>query len=108
MELLCIQTHSKGVVIAGNTYPFIQDSDNSPYACGCKKDCVDVGVKGSPFVCADTGEGVPFGTTGVCYVCEKKFITSDIWWIRKILFATIATEEEVERLKQEKELTKTI
>ncbi len=78
MELLCIETHPKKVVIAGLTYPFISDK----MSCGCR-DCFDVGIKYNytkPFV--------------ICTTCGGSYIADDIWWLRKTRFVEIATKEE--------------
>lgn len=88
MELLCIQTHSQGAVIAGNTYTLI--SDKPP--CGCKN-VINVGVL-SRFQKGQLME---------CSANHEIFIGDGFWWISKDLFAPIASEEELTSLEKEKE-----
>jgi len=87
MELLCIQTHSRGVVVAGNTYPLIQETKNP--CCGYK--VVDVGIRSDTSWC-------------LCSLCGKPYESGPIWWIGRRLFAQIATEDEVKEAEQAKEL----
>lgn len=81
-ELLCIQTHSKGVVKAGNTYTLIS---RQPH-CNCMS-IVDVGIKSlvSTFRC------VKCGKTGNC---------NGIFWLGSVLFAEIGEVDELEQYKQ--------
>lgn len=84
MELLCIQTHSQGVVIAGEVYPLISEI-KSP--CECDKTLVNVGISSK----YDTSE---------CTICKKVWVSDDIFWINKKLFAQIATEDEVKQSQE--------
>lgn len=104
MELLCIQTHSKSVVIAGNTYPLINDKK----PCGCKG-VVDVGVKVSNEVnIYENGVLIGEGKVGIgdeiyCTYCDKPYDFDGVWWISKDLFAPIATSEEMTLHETEKQ-----
>lgn len=93
MELLCIQTHSQGAVIAGNVYPLISDK------CPCQCEAYDVGIPIS--------KSPDYRGTGakICAACGITFKEDGIWWMAKILFATIATQEEMESLNKQEVIT---
>jgi len=94
-ELLCIQTHSQGAVVAGQVYPLIKQGK----PCGC--DCVDVGISSrlSP-------DWYPHPNAR-CSLCDKVFPDDEIWWFGSVLFAQVATEEERSESKQKLELIET-
>lgn len=98
-ELLCIQTHSKGVVKAGNTYLLI--SDMSPCKCN---DLIDVGIRNNPnelttSLNGDIRELKTFEFTR-CKYCYQIVKNNFIWWISKELFAEIGQIDELEQYKQ--------
>jgi hypothetical protein len=108
MELLCIESHPKGCVIAGRCYPLIRTSSNQIDSCDCTKDCVDVGIESDdPYFWQGTNKIAPFGTEGSCSECGKIFLISKTWWLDKNRFAQIATEDEVKEAEQTKELIET-
>ena len=78
MELLCIQTHSKGIVKAGLTYNAINKR-----ICSCGMAQYDVGIK------------YPHKN----YLCNKCGLISnggEIAWMSSRLFAQIGTKDENE------------
>lgn len=87
IELLCIQTHSQGAVIAGNTYSFISES-----TCDCGLLLYDVNIKISNFPKYRT-------SNFTCQCGRSRF--GDIWWINSKYFAQIATEQEVKEHEQQ-------
>lgn len=84
-ELICIQTHSEGLVLAGMVYTCFGERKN---ACKCKKTVVDVGIRG-------------YAQGSACMHCGVIHNNDGVSWINKALFAEIATIEET--VKAEKE-----
>lgn len=83
MELLCIKTHSQGLVKVGNVYPCFGESK---CICGVKQ--VNVGIKSKS------------GKTR-CFVCDSLVPNNGIGWIMKSLFVEIGEQDESETYKQE-------
>jgi hypothetical protein len=89
MELLCIETHDSGTIIAGQVY-------------------VALGVKKCPCGCGGLliNVGVPEITIWAnCCNSNRTYLNnSEYWWFREQYFVTIATDEEMEQYQSEKQL----
>lgn len=94
-ELLCIQTHSKKAVIAGNIYMLI--SDKMPCKCD---NCFNVGIRASGEYYAN-GNGGIIGKRYICSNCNELFIEDGWAWISKSLFAQIGTTDECKQYEKE-------
>lgn len=96
MELYCIKSHSRDVVVKGQIYQMISDK------CPCKCPNVDVGVKGSNKASDFFGNISPIciGDPVTCRSCGVTKPYDGIWWIHKSLFANIdeISLEEVEEI----------
>lgn len=107
MELLCIQTHSQGIVKSGEIWPFLSDAP----PCSCRKlaNVIDVGIrldgKGDGISPSGKKEDLTIGQYVTCVSCGDPYKYEGIWWICRSLFAPIATESEMESYKQKKELS---
>jgi len=85
-ELLCIQTHSQGFVVAGNTYPLIR---TAKLKCGCGiNDVVGIGHKPRP------------GCVSGCNTCNTDWGLNTRWYSSE-LFAEIGTTDECEQYEKE-------
>lgn len=84
-ELLCIQTHSKGLVIAGNTYPLVRVAK---LKCDCGiNEVVDVGHATRP------------GSVSGCNKCKTIWSFGTMWYGVE-LFAQIGTIDECEQYEE--------
>lgn len=73
-EIVCIKTHSKGVVKRGQIYT-IQALRKS--ICNCYSIIIDVGINNSHI-------------GGICRTCGKTAVLDDnIWWFSEKLFAPL-------------------
>lgn len=83
MELLCIQTHSQKIVLAGQIYQLIRISKS---LCYCKDKLVDVGIRTSL-------------TIKHCPRCGGLYQGDETCWLKAFLFIPIGTQDELENYK---------
>jgi hypothetical protein len=84
-EIVCIRTHSRGIVKSGEIYKIVGLSTSK---CKCRNlTLIDVGFKAT----AD------FGRCGLCNTRYPKL--RDAWWLNEILFAPLEYDQnEIEKL----------
>jgi len=84
-EIVCIRTHSRGIVKSGEIYKIVGLSTSK---CKCSNSTlIDVGIK--PIS--------NFGKCAICYIRYEKGI--DAWWLHEILFAPLEYDQnEIEKL----------
>lgn len=79
-EIVCIKTHSQGVVKRGQIYPV-----KGLRKAFCK--CVDIQI--------DVGVTHPTSKTESCTDCNiKRRADSDIWWLHESLFAPLEYNQQ--------------
>lgn len=91
IELLCIETHPDGIVIAGKTYPLLGEIQTS--CCGQKS--FDVGA---------IGKGTPYQYCVCGSVFTKPVDKDHVRYVGAWRFAQIGTEDEHATYETQKEL----
>jgi hypothetical protein len=84
-QIVCIRTHSRGIVKSGEIYKIVGLSTSK---CKCvNSTLIDVGIKAT----AD------FGKCGICHTKYQK--VRDAWWLHEILFAPLEYDQnEIDKL----------
>jgi len=84
-EIVCIRTHSRGIVKSGQIYKIVGLSTSK---CKCSNlTLIDVGIRNI----AD------FVKCGICHINYREL--SDAWWLHEILFAPLEYDQnEIEKL----------
>jgi len=84
-EVICIKTHSRGVVIEGNTY-YVLSTMNVVCQCGPQV-LYNVGIVGDPKAYTK------------CLTCgTRRLINSPMYWINSKLFADVADISELKEI----------
>jgi hypothetical protein len=96
-EIICVKTHSKGIVKKGQTF-VIKSLKKCP--CKCADVLIDVGT--------NSGNDPQVGTLVECRVCRTEYFKDTaIWWLHPCLFAPLEYDtkaiEELIKLTQPKE-----